>query len=54
MAKNKKLDENRAKRIEREKAAKEAGGNQAEGKDQQSISDSIHPSRLARNPLLGH
>ncbi|KID95269.1 RNA binding protein, partial [Metarhizium majus ARSEF 297] len=46
--KNQKLDENRAKRIERERAAKEeSGGQREEG------SAGIHPSRLARVPGLG-
>lgn len=46
--KNQKLDENRAKRIERERAAKEeSGGQREEG------SAGIHPSRLARIPGLG-
>ena len=50
MEKNKKLDENRAKRIEREKTAKEenkAGGQQQQ---QQETQDYIHPSRRARVP----
>lgn len=54
-AKNDKLDENRAKRIEREKAAKDgadAGTNKKQQLEDQS--QSIHPSRLARNPLLGN
>ncbi|KFG83479.1 RNA binding protein [Metarhizium anisopliae] len=46
--KNQKLDENRAKRIERERAAKEEGGGQRE-----EGSAGIHPSRLARIPGLG-
>lgn len=45
MEKNKKLDENRAKRIEREKTAKAAGGNAAATQQQQHMEDSIHPSR---------
>ncbi|POR37560.1 Putative RNA-binding protein [Tolypocladium paradoxum] len=56
--KNKKLDENRAKRIEREKTAKEEGAGKHQQEQHQlqppSISESIHPSRLARNPLLRH
>ncbi|TFB03652.1 hypothetical protein CCMA1212_004814 [Trichoderma ghanense] len=49
MEKNKKLDENRAKRIEKEKTAKEENqsGNVSARMD-------IHPSRLARLPGLGH
>ncbi|KAL7822729.1 hypothetical protein V8C26DRAFT_180898 [Trichoderma gracile] len=49
MEKNKKLDENRAKRIEKEKTAKEENqsGNGSARMD-------IHPSRLARLPGLGH
>lgn len=46
MEKNKKLEENRAKRIEKEKIAKEE--NQGNG-DNNSRMD-IHPSRLARLP----
>lgn len=49
MEKNKKLDENRAKRIEKEKTAKEENqsGNSSARMD-------IHPSRLARLPGLGN
>lgn len=43
MEKNKKLDENRAKRIEKEKTAKEE--NQGNGANARM---DIHPSRLAR------
>ena len=42
--KNRKLDENRAKRIEKEKTAK------AESNSQQHMEDSIHPSRRGRVP----
>ncbi|UKZ74180.1 hypothetical protein TrVFT333_001839 [Trichoderma virens FT-333] len=52
MEKNKKLDENRAKRIEKEKTAKEE--NQTNGKSNASSKMDIHPSRLARLPGLGH
>ncbi|KAK9442953.1 RNA binding protein [Metarhizium brunneum] len=48
LEKNQKLDENRAKRIEKERAAKEEGGGQRE-----EGSAGIHPSRLARIPGLG-
>ncbi|GAO14850.1 uncharacterized protein UV8b_04090 [Ustilaginoidea virens] len=48
--KNKKLDENRARRIEKEKAAKQHGGRAGEAQDQSP--GEIHPSRLARNPRL--
>ncbi|KAK5998873.1 putative RNA-binding protein [Cladobotryum mycophilum] len=48
--KNKKLDENRTKRIEKEKTDKvENGGT----KDQSQATGGIHPSRLARLPNLG-
>ncbi|PFH59605.1 hypothetical protein XA68_12092 [Ophiocordyceps unilateralis] len=50
-AKNKKLDENRARRIQREQAAKD--GATTSTPEQQAMGDSIHPSRLARNPRLG-
>lgn len=55
-AKNAKLDQNRARRIEREKAAKgdAASGPPPAGDQPQGMGDSIHPSRLARNPCLGH
>ncbi|KAF4967423.1 hypothetical protein FZEAL_10531, partial [Fusarium zealandicum] len=51
--KNRKLDENRTKRIERERVAKEeskANGNAKPGnqKPQQQSSDGIHPSRRGR------
>lgn len=50
MEKNKKLDENRAKRIEKEKTAKdEKSGGQANGQPRMDI----HPSRLALLPGLG-
>ncbi|KAL7938333.1 hypothetical protein V8C35DRAFT_291697 [Trichoderma chlorosporum] len=49
MEKNKKLDENRAKRIEKEKTAKEE--NQTNGKPNARMD--IHPSRLARLPGFG-
>ena len=50
--KNKKLDENRAKRIEREKNPKqENGAGAAKGGSHQE--DSIHPSRRARVPGAG-
>lgn len=49
--KNVKLDENRAKRIEREKNAKEANGNgNTATAQQQHMEDSIHPSRRGRVP----
>ncbi|TWU74628.1 hypothetical protein ED733_002347 [Metarhizium rileyi] len=48
--KNKKLDENRSRRIEKEKAAK---GVSAGGASREESSGGIHPSRLARNPGLG-
>ncbi|KAL7947803.1 hypothetical protein V8C42DRAFT_315650 [Trichoderma barbatum] len=48
MEKNKKLDENRTKRIEKEKTTKEE--NQANGKSNASSRMDIHPSRLARLP----
>lgn len=44
-AKNKKLDENRFKRIQNEKTAKQ-GGEQK----QPSLDDGVHPSRRARIP----
>ncbi|KAL7790780.1 hypothetical protein V8C37DRAFT_383975 [Trichoderma ceciliae] len=47
MEKNKKLDENRAKRIEKEKTTKEE--TQSDGQARMDI----HPSRLARLPGLG-
>ncbi|PTB70449.1 hypothetical protein BBK36DRAFT_1155255 [Trichoderma citrinoviride] len=50
MEKNKKLDENRAKRIEKEKTAKEENNGGSNG----SARMDIHPSRLARLPGLGH
>ncbi|KAL6698507.1 hypothetical protein J3F84DRAFT_367867 [Trichoderma pleuroticola] len=50
--KNKKLDENRAKRIEKEKTAKDE--NQTNGKSSGSSRMDIHPSRLARLPGLGN
>ena len=46
--KNMKLDENRSKRIEKEKTAKEEGGS----KQEDANVGGIHPSRLARNPNL--
>lgn len=49
-AKNEKLDENRAKRIDREKMAKKEG---AGGEDKAQSNGGIHPSRLARLPGLG-
>lgn len=51
--KNKKLDVNRAKRIEKEKTAKEegkAGNGQAAQKPAPSVEDSVHPSRRGRVP----
>ncbi|KAL7818643.1 hypothetical protein V8C44DRAFT_171756 [Trichoderma aethiopicum] len=51
MEKNKKLDENRAKRIEKEKSAKEE--NQS-GNGSAAARMDVHPSRLARLPGLGH
>ncbi|KAH6607286.1 hypothetical protein Trco_003599 [Trichoderma cornu-damae] len=53
MEKNKKLDENRAKRIEREKTDKDES--QAKDGDQANAQPrmEIHPSRLARLPGLG-
>lgn len=50
--KNRKLNENRTKRIEREKNAKEesrANGN-ANQQQQQHLEDAIHPSRRGRVP----
>ncbi|PHH71228.1 hypothetical protein CDD80_5425 [Ophiocordyceps camponoti-rufipedis] len=49
--KNQKLDENRARRIQKEMEGKD--GAVASGTGQQAMGDSIHPSRLARNPRLG-
>lgn len=51
LEKNKKLDENRAKRIEKEKVAKEE--NQGNGGGNNARMD-IHPSRLARLPGFQH
>lgn len=51
--KNIKLDENRAKRIEREKNAKTenaAGGGASQAQQSSSMEDAIHPSRRARVP----
>ncbi|KAM5347010.1 hypothetical protein ACJ41O_010015 [Fusarium nematophilum] len=49
--KNRKLDENRAKRIAREKTTKEeARANGTSGQQQQHLGDGIHPSRRARVP----
>ncbi|KAK2590756.1 hypothetical protein QQS21_011568 [Conoideocrella luteorostrata] len=56
--KNKKLDENRSKRIEKERTAKLEGGGwkkenaAAEGYGHGGGDGGIHPSRLARNPML--
>lgn len=46
--KNKKLDENRAKRIEKEKTTKAESNSQSNS--QQHMEDSIHPSRRGRVP----
>lgn len=51
--KNKKLDENRSKRIEKEKTAKVEGGSGGGAQREQNVGG-IHPSRLARNPGLSH
>ncbi|KAK0390776.1 hypothetical protein NLU13_0279 [Sarocladium strictum] len=50
--KNKKLDENRAKRIEREKVAKQEGSGADTNKGSHQ-EDSIHPSRRGRVPGTG-
>lgn len=50
MEKNKKLDENRAKRIEREKTTKAENASAS----QQHMEDSIHPSRRGRVPGAGY
>lgn len=50
--KNKKLDENRAKRIEKEKTTKEES--KGNGQSNSSARMDIHPSRLALVPGLGH
>lgn len=46
--KNQKLNENRTKRIEREKNAKE----ESKQKEQTHMEDAIHPSRRGRVPGL--
>ena len=46
-AKNKKLEENRAKRISKEKAAKDEASSPAAT---QHMEDAVHPSRRARIP----
>lgn len=57
--KNIKLDENRAKRIDKEKNEKSAKQNQQGGGEDKAkqggggMTGGIHPSRLARNPGLG-
>lgn len=49
--KNKKLDENRAKRIERERTGKQEGAtNGADSKKAAPQEDYMHPSRRARIP----
>lgn len=48
--KNQKLDENRAKRIEKEKTAKAENGGSSAQEQQSSMEDAIHPSRRARVP----
>ncbi|PHH66397.1 hypothetical protein CDD81_7452 [Ophiocordyceps australis] len=57
LQRNKKLDENRSKRIEQEKVSKENAQRQDDtthvDQQEQNMGDSIHPSRLARNPRLG-
>ncbi|KAG5974088.1 hypothetical protein E4U58_003688 [Claviceps cyperi] len=54
--KNVKLDENRAKRIEKEKMTKQQqGGGEKKGRQgkEAGVEVGVHPSRLARNPGLG-
>ncbi|KAG5943010.1 hypothetical protein E4U59_000740 [Claviceps monticola] len=53
--KNVKLDENRAKRIDKEKTAKQQGGGEKKGRQgkEAGVEVGVHPSRLARNPGLG-
>ncbi|KAG6073926.1 hypothetical protein E4U16_004329 [Claviceps sp. LM84 group G4] len=53
--KNVKLDENRAKRIDKEKTAKQQGGGEKKGRQgkEAGLEVGVHPSRLARNPGLG-
>ncbi|KAG5924209.1 hypothetical protein E4U61_001348 [Claviceps capensis] len=53
--KNVKLDENRAKRIDKEKTAKHQGGGEKKGRQgkEAEVEVGVHPSRLARNPGLG-
>lgn len=50
LEKNEKLQENRKKRIDKEKAAKEAGAKPQEKQQQKNIEDSVHPSRRGRVP----
>ncbi|KAG5991528.1 hypothetical protein E4U52_003555 [Claviceps spartinae] len=52
--KNVKLDENRAKRIDKEKTAKQQGGGEKKGRQgkEAGVEVGVHPSRLARNPGL--
>ncbi|KAI9903605.1 hypothetical protein N3K66_000134 [Trichothecium roseum] len=52
--KNKKLDENRAKRIEKEKTAKVESAADGGGNDTSHMQEYMHPSRRARVPGLGH
>ncbi|KAG5956770.1 hypothetical protein E4U57_002287 [Claviceps arundinis] len=53
--KNVKLDENRAKRIDKEKTAKQQSGGEKKGRQGKDagVEAGVHPSRLARNPGLG-
>ncbi|KAG6139525.1 hypothetical protein E4U12_007276 [Claviceps purpurea] len=53
--KNVKLDENRAKRIDKEKTAKQQGAGEKKGRQgkEAGVEVGVHPSRLARNPGLG-
>ena len=51
--KNRKLDDNRAKRIEREKTTAKDEGGKPEPPPQQGMEDIIHPSRRGRVPGMG-
>lgn len=52
--KNKKLEENRFKRIEKEKLAKTENGGSGGGGAEHNIEDSVHPSRRARVPGMNY
>lgn len=53
-AKNEKLDENRTKRIEKEKQTKDEAAGKAGQQQQSNWEDSIHPSRRGRVPGMAY